>query len=304
MKKIVFGLLFLGLVLSGCSTSPNSASTKENTVSSTSEYETKKLTSSDVHKIKVGDGLTQVYQTLGSPLRKWTNDFVYKELDNAITRDELIVSISKDAQGDYYKEHSELIEHGNSAKDIKKLEMLQYTYSTDSDDETMLIWVSPKTEQVVYYNQRTFLDKDGKSKDSSSTTTTTTTSSSEPQTASVAHSIGEAVPFTSENGNSINVTVQSVSKDYGDDFYKPEGLFYAKVDFLVENTGTTPFDASSSYLEFYDSSDIKSDLASRDYFSETIQPGKSAQGTAYFEVKNDGTTFEVFFADTSWKGSY
>ncbi|HAP8993623.1 TPA: DUF4352 domain-containing protein, partial [Enterococcus faecium] len=185
-----------------------------------------------------------------------------------------------------------------------KLEMLQYTYSTDSDDETMLIWVSPKTEQVVYYNQRTFLDKDGKSKDSSSTTTTTTTSSSEPQTASVAHSIGEAVPFTSENGNSINVTVQSVSKDYGDDFYKPEGLFYAKVDFLVENTGTTPFDASSSYLEFYDSSDIKSDLASRDYFSETIQPGKSAQGTAYFEVKNDGTTFEVFFADTSWKGSY
>ncbi|MGJ3755778.1 hypothetical protein [Enterococcus faecium] len=124
MKKIVFGLLFLGLVLSGCSTSPNSASTKENTVSSTSEYETKKLTSSDVHKIKVGDDLTQVYQTLGSPLRKWTNDFVYKELDNAITRDELIVSISKDAQGDYYKEHSELIEHGNSAKDIKKLEML------------------------------------------------------------------------------------------------------------------------------------------------------------------------------------
>ncbi|MEJ4827670.1 hypothetical protein SKA15_11880, partial [Enterococcus faecium] len=49
---------------------------------------------------------------------------------------------------------------------------------------------------------------------------------------------------------------------------------------------------------------VKSDLASRDYFSETIQPGKSAQGTAYFEVKNDGTTFEVFFADTSWKGSY
>ncbi|HIA3652975.1 DUF4352 domain-containing protein [Enterococcus avium] len=49
---------------------------------------------------------------------------------------------------------------------------------------------------------------------------------------------------------------------------------------------------------------MKAELNSRDFYSDTIQPGKSATGVAYFDVKNDTPNYEVYFADASWTGSY
>ena len=56
--------------------------------------------------------------------------------------------------------------------------------------------------------------------------------------------------------------------------------------------------------DFYDGQNMKAELNSRDFYSDTIQPGKSATGVAYFDVKNDTPNYEVYFADASWTGSY
>ena len=139
----------------------------------------------------------------------------------------------------------------------------------------------------------------------SSTEESTTISSSEQETtAPSTYSIGDPVDFTSTDGDRVTVTIDSVTKYAGDDWTKPTGPFFAKVDFTVKNNGTAPFDASSHQFEFYDSGDIKSELDSKDFFGETIQAGKSAKGSAYFDVISDGDTFEVFYGDTSWTGNY
>lgn len=118
-------------------------------------------------------------------------------------------------------------------------------------------------------------------------------------------SIGESRSFTSEDGDAITVTIDSVEKDTGDgDYYIPENGYYAKVSFTVTNDGTDSFDVNSHSLEFYDGNNMKAELNSRDFYSDTIQPGKSASGIAYFDVKNDTSDYEVFFADASWTGVY
>lgn len=125
--------------------------------------------------------------------------------------------------------------------------------------------------------------------------------SSEPVSASV----GQSQPLSSESGDMIDVKIDSVEKDTGDgDYYVPENGYYAKVNFTVTNLGDSPFDVDAHQLEFYDGNDMKAELNSRDYYSDTIQPGKSAQGTAYFDIKNDTPNFEVFFANASWTGNY
>ncbi|MDT2809154.1 DUF4352 domain-containing protein [Enterococcus asini] len=139
---------------------------------------------------------------------------------------------------------------------------------------------------------------------SSSAEETTTSSSTQDSTTPLTYSIGDSVDFTSDDGDRVTVTIDGVSKYAGDDWTKPTGPFFAKVDFTVKNNGTAPFDASSHQFEFYDSGDIKSELNSKDFFGETIQAGKSAKGSAYFDVITDGDTFEVFYGDTSWTGNY
>lgn len=124
-------------------------------------------------------------------------------------------------------------------------------------------------------------------------------------TKSVSASVGQSQPLSSESGDMIDVKIDSVEKDTGDgDYYVPENGYYAKVNFTVTNLGDSPFDVDAHQLEFYDGDNMKAELNSRDFYSDTIQPGKSAQGTAYFDIKNDTPNFEVFFANASWTGNY
>ncbi|MGL4695236.1 DUF4352 domain-containing protein [Enterococcus larvae] len=116
-------------------------------------------------------------------------------------------------------------------------------------------------------------------------------------------SIGESVLFTSDNER-FELSIDSVSKVLSDDHYELTGAFFAKVDFTIKNLGSDPLSFTSHDLEFYDSDDFKSKMINKDYFGETIQPGKSIRGVAYFDVATDGSNYEVFFADNFWKGAY
>ncbi|WP_313265344.1 DUF4352 domain-containing protein [Enterococcus sp.] len=118
------------------------------------------------------------------------------------------------------------------------------------------------------------------------------------------YTVGDSVAFTGEDGESISVTIDKVSKYEGDEWSEPTGPFFAKVDFTVTNNGTDPFDVSSHDFEFYDADNVKGELDSKDFFGETIQAGKSAKGSAYFNVQSEGNNFEIYFADTSWTGEY
>lgn len=117
--------------------------------------------------------------------------------------------------------------------------------------------------------------------------------------------IGQSQPLTSDSGDMIDVKIDSVEKDPGDgDYYTPENGYYAKVTYTVSNLGDDPFDVNSHALDFYDGENMKATLNSRDFYSETIQPGKSATGVAYFDIKNDTPDYEVYYSNASWKGSY
>lgn len=128
--------------------------------------------------------------------------------------------------------------------------------------------------------------------------------SSSPNTATSA-SIGQSQPLKSESGDMMDVKIDSVEKDMGDgDYYIPQNGYFAKVTFTVTNLGDKPFEVTSHQLDFYDGNNMKAELNSRDFYSETIQPGKSATGIAYFDIMNDTTDYEVYFANASWVGSY
>ena len=103
----------------------------------------------------------------------------------------------------------------------------------------------------------------------------------------------------------MDVKIDSVEKDMGDgNYYNPQNGYFAKVTFTVTNLGDKPFEVTSHQLDFYDGNNMKAELNSRDFYSETIQPGKSATGIAYFDIMNDTTDYEVYFANASWVGSY
>lgn len=120
-----------------------------------------------------------------------------------------------------------------------------------------------------------------------------------------AASIGQSQPFKSESGDMIDVKIDSVEKDMGDgDYYIPQNGYFAKVTFTVTNLGDQPFEVTSHQLDFYDGNNMKAELNSREFYSETIQPNKSSTGIAYFDVMNDTPDYEVYFANASWIGSY
>lgn len=293
MKKI--GILVLTLFFLGACSNNNSNDEKV-------EYKTKNLSSENVDEIKIGDNLDDIYEKLGKPLKEWDDDFVYKELESAVLRDELIVGMS--GMEDLKGKHEELAKKGKEAKEINKMTMLQYTYKGDVEEATALFWISPKTEKLVYFNQRALLDENGEQVSYGNSSDNENNGNESAIDSYSKQAIGDKVPFKDNGDVSVDVQIQSVSKDDGNNINVPEGVFFAKVTFLISNTSNVPFDFNSHFLEFYDSADIKSELSSRDFFSESIQPGKSAQGIAYFDVKNEGDNFEVFFADTAWQGTY
>lgn len=118
------------------------------------------------------------------------------------------------------------------------------------------------------------------------------------------YKLGEVISFSSPDGDAIDLAINKVEKYAGDDWHTPEGLFYAKVTFTLTNNGKSEFSLNSHDFEFYDDQGFKSELNSKDYFSESVQPGKSVSGIAYYDVANDGESFEVYFADSSWIGTY
>lgn len=121
----------------------------------------------------------------------------------------------------------------------------------------------------------------------------------------ISGNIGTPIELITDDGGKFEFIVNSVTKDPGNGgFYTPDGVFFAKIDFTINNTGNIPVTPNVSYFDFYDSNNVKSEINSRDYFSETIQPGKTANGTTYFDVANDGEDFELFYSDVSWKGKY
>lgn len=302
ITKLAMSLLTIGII-AGCSTNSNDQSESQ---SSSATYETKDLTTADIEKVVYGDSIETVYETLGKPLKEWSSEFVYEELDSSIERDEFML-ITVDEGSEMAKDYNESIEQAKKAKEINKLKLLQYTYTYDGADQTALFWISPRTDTVVHSLIRGFIDENGKQLDEGtdgSLNESADASEEEINIPTMNYAIGDTVSFESNEGDEMDVTVNSVSKYAGDDWDIPEGNFFAKVDFTISNIGANPLDVNSQLFEFYDAEGFKSESISKDYFSETIQPGKSAKGVVYFDVISDGSTFEVYFADTVWAGEY
>lgn len=309
MKKLLVFIMSIFLLF-GCSNGQEQESVKDSSSNkedaSSVIYDTKDLNSEDIKKIEIGDSIELAYEFLGKPLKEWSSEYVYDSLEDAIAREELYLMIFKE-DADEAEKYQGLIDSANKAKEINKLKMLQYTYTNnDNKEETFLVWISPRTETVVFTSQRSYIDENGetlaseneKSEESSPDNDTVIPAQNS------SYSIGETAPFSSNDGGLIDLTIDSVTKYVGDDWYTPEGVFFSKVDFTIKNNGTSSFDVNSHYFEFYDDLGIKSDRIAKDYFSETIQAGKSAKGTVYFDVLSDGPSFEVYFADGSWTGEY
>lgn len=303
MKITKFGVLILAIgMMVGCSVN---SSEQNETQSSDTAYETKNLTSEDVEKISNGDSIGMVYETLGKPLEEWSSEFVYEELDSSIERDEFILLMIEESSEEA-QEYEKSIEQANKAAEINKLKLLQYTYTYNDNDQTALFWISPRTDTVAHYTIRGFIDENGQpiEETNESGTGESTETIEESSIPTTNFSIGEMASFESNEGDEMDVTINSVSKFSGDEWDVPEGEFFAKVDFTISNVGDIPLDVNSLLFEFYDAEGFKSEGVSKDYFSETIQPGKSAKGVVYFDVMSEGSTFEVYFADTLWTGEY
>lgn len=297
MKKILFLVLVAMLgVFAGCSSQNAGSSSKE------SEIVAKELEQSDVDALKIGVSEDELLQSLGKPKKLWKDDaFIYTELAAADSRAKLTHSIIKQ-DGD-----EELLDYGEKALKMDNLKLYQYDYSNgDGETETFLAWVKPDTKKVVYANSRRAIDTAGSDIESSSQSSTGKTTTSSSTASSVAPAtIGETCTFSNKSGDKVAVSIDSVTKDTGDgDYYIPKNGYFAKVDFTVANNGTEPFKVSAHNFDFYDGKGLKGKLNSRDFFTDTIQPGKSVTGTAYFDIENDTSDYEVFFADSSWAGSY
>jgi len=313
MPKKLTGLLLAGvMLLSACGN--NTAANEEGAEEETTEvtYEEKDLTYDDVTAIEYGDDSRKVYEALGAPLTEWDSEFVYDSLDSAISRNELTVSLVGSSNDEYVEAAETEIENATKAKEIDDLKMLQYTYIYDSDtEETALFWISPRTDTVVATDRRSFIDENGDSPTGTEGTEQPINDSADSipdeeiqENTYEAYSIGDAVSFSGTEGSMVNVTIDSVGKFMGDDWDTPAGNFFAEVSFTIENIGSAPVDVNALSFEFYDSDGVKSERISKDYFSETIQAGKTAKGTVYFDILSDGSDFEVFFEDASWTGEY
>lgn len=120
---------------------------------------------------------------------------------------------------------------------------------------------------------------------------------------SLAYGLGDTIAYDDSMGGTINVTVNSYEQYWGDNYHTPEGLYFVKVDFTVENLSSESVRFSAIEFSLYDGNDEKAESISKDYFSEDIMPGKKASGSVYFDVKHDGP-FETYVADGFWSGNF
>lgn len=266
---------------------------------SNKEYESKDLNEDDIKTITVDMNQKEVLENLGKPLKIWSDDpFVNDELDGAISRDEL-TAIMLGTES----EHKILEERGKKTKDNDNVEMYQYTYQNSSyNDETFLVWIDSNTHKVEFVSPRSFLDENGDTIPRAEKTTAyedeTEELLDEPKEDYV-YKLGETGYFDNESGDAVAVTIDSISNFEGDSYHQPEGNYFIKVDFTIENSGSQSIDISGNNFSAYDGDDNKMNMISKDFFKEEIMPGKKASGSTYFDAHNDGP-FEIFFADTSW----
>lgn len=291
MKKVVYGLLFCTMFFVGC--------TKNDSVLDSSESSSQHTDTAESNSsfVVFNSGVNTANEIYGDSQN-------YANINGTVQEGDMVYLIDKESG----------IVHGTSK--VSESGSFNISCNMQGVDERDVIFTNdsditfPKVEDTATIKNRVdlkFIANDTVDSQTSSSSNDQEESGSDSESSNkntLSYGIGDTVTFTIEDGGSIDVTIESVSKDNGDDWHSPKGAFFAKVTFLIKNTGSTPFDANSQYFEFYDSSDIKSELNLRDYFSETIQAGKSAQGTAYFDISNDGSNFEIYFADASWTGNY
>lgn len=120
---------------------------------------------------------------------------------------------------------------------------------------------------------------------------------------SLGYELGDTIAYNDSMGGTINVTVTSYEQYWGDNYHTPEGLYFVKVDFTVENLSSESVRFSAIEFSMYDGNNEKAESISKDYFSEDIMPGKKASGSVYFDVKHDGP-FETYVADGFWSGNF
>lgn len=149
------------LVFSACSI-PATIGEPKQTTSTT--YEVKNLTASDVKKITFGDNLEKVYKELGKPEKEWNGESVYDQLRELMFRhDYEMVFLADDTfyAMDKYVMTPEQKAFSEKAYKTEKLRILQYTYSTDlKQNETFLCWIDLTTETVAYRIKHSYVDED------------------------------------------------------------------------------------------------------------------------------------------------
>ncbi|MBG9982856.1 hypothetical protein HZY86_07050 [Aerococcaceae bacterium DSM 111020] len=215
MKKFITFIGISSLILFGCS-GEDIQDTEATASQESSEkvYETKDLKFDDLKDIEIGDSVEKVYEQLGEPLKKWSSEFVYEELEALVYRNEAALAILGDLDPELSAEHDYVIEQAEKSLEIDKLTLLQYTYTYEEDtEETALYWISPRTDTIVAEAKRKFIDGDGKEIDaedndiysSENTDYTEEKGSNNSSVAEVGWEIGGYVQYETDDGLQYNI---------------------------------------------------------------------------------------------------
>lgn len=282
MKKVLFVLMavLLGVGLVACGDEPKA------------EEKTKNLKLKDVEKIKIGIAKDALLEKLGKPLKIWDDEYVSEELEDSISRNEML--------SEYIDDSEKKIESGKKAQKMKGLKMYQYTYlNEEKDKETFLAWVG--SDSVKYVDMRSYIDKDGydgsddEYSDDSTESYDDSTDASEDNSATF--NVGEAATF--ESGLVITVTSIKNADNEKDEYDEVSGKL-VKVSFTVDNQTDDSFEFNSNMIELYDSNREKSELLSKEYYSEEIAKGMKSSGVAYFDSVS-GAPYTAIIGAANWE---
>lgn len=284
MKKIFISFILVlacvGLVACG------------NTASSQLEIKKKDLKLKDVKKIKVGISKDKLLEKLGKPFKIWDDDYVSEELDDSVSRNEMI--------SEYVDESKEKVKQGKKAQKMKSLKMYQYTYMNEENDkETFLAWIG--TDSVKYTDMRSYMDKDGYSEDEETTDEEDSESYTSDETEdsnSTTFSIGETATY--EDGQELTINSIDIANNEKDEYDEVSGNL-VKVSFTVDNQTGDVLDFDSTLIELYDGDRNKSEVLSKDFYSEEIAAGMKSNGVAYFD-SGEGP-FTVIVGAATWESN-
>lgn len=171
----------------------------------------------------------------------------------------------------------------------------QITFSNDESLRSNSLGVHTNSlsnhEEVTVLPNKNFVENEKKGK----------IQSEDSVTASNEFKVGSSAIFTSDTDNSIEITVNSLERFSGDKLDQPEGVYFLKVNYTIENLSEIDYPAKAQIFSAYDGNNEKAKMISKDYFSENIAAGKKASGVSYFDVQNEGP-FEVHALGACWIG--